>query len=253
MINPESTENIVRHIEIKAYVDDYKAISSRVAKLVADSTANRLSGLEITPVALPVNHHPIDRVQDDTFFHCRSGRLKLRSSGQYHDLIYYRRVKDYGPSESFYQSARTGNPSALRTSLTSAFGEAGRVRKFRRTYRLGQSIIHLDRVGGLGDFIEIKVELDAQQSMMNGQGTFAYAPVLATQRTSDPSPTPSSASQSSPASAARSVALSVQQAAKVVENLMDALGVDLFQLIDGAYVDLLNEQGGKVPQMTSDS
>lgn len=203
MINPENADNIVRHIEIKAYVDDYQLLCSRVANL---QHAEHLSKTT----------EPIDRVQDDTFFHCRSGRLKLRSSGQFHDLIYYRRENDYGPSESFYQTARTLNPAALRSSLTSAFGEAGRVKKFRRTYRVGHAIVHLDRVGGLGDFIEIKVELGDQMSGVS---------------------TESVSIQSVP-----SAALSARKGAQLVEHLMSALEVDLFQLVDGAYVDLINEQ-----------
>lgn len=230
MINPANVERMVRHIEIKAYVDDYQSLCTRVAELASkdntlDNRTNEQLGLNGTksPIStrLPTNNTPIDRVQDDTFFHCRSGRLKLRSSGQYHDLIYYRRENEYGPSESFYQSARTVNPAALRTSLTSAFGEAGRVKKFRRTYRIGHSIVHLDRVGGLGDFIEIKVELSAQEpaSTSGTGGTFSGAAVATTAQ-----------------------ALSASIGAQIVENLMSALGIDLFQLVDGAYVDLINER-----------
>ena len=185
---PQKSGNIVRHIEIKAYLDDYQMVCNRVAAIADEG--------------------PIDRVQNDTFFHCRSGRLKLRSSGQYHDLIYYRRENDYGPTLSFYQTARTKNPVALRTSLNSAFGELGRVKKFRRSYRVGRSLIHLDRVGGLGDFLEIKTQLDES-------------------RTATPQATGTH-----------------NEGAQIVENLMQTLGVDLFQLVDGAYVDLINERVG---------
>lgn len=183
MITTDQNSNIVRHIEVKAYLDDFQTICDRVAALADEP--------------------PIDRVQHDTFFHCQSGRLKLRSSGQLHDLIYYRRRDDYGPTESIYQTARTTNPAALRSSLNSAFGEAGRVKKFRRTYKVGNSMVHLDRVGGLGEFLEIKTEL--------------------------------SASDCSVAS---------EKAVGIVESLMTTLHVDLFQLIDGAYIDLINERKG---------
>lgn len=184
MIPTQQSEHIVRHIEVKAYLDNYQLVCDRVAALAESG--------------------PTDRVQDDTFFNCRSGRLKLRSSGQFHDLIYYRRKDDYGPTESFYQSARTNNPVALRSSLNSAFGEAGRVKKFRRSFRVSGSLIHLDRVGGLGDFLEIKTELGSVSST--------------------------------------SYTLTAEQGAQIVENLMKTLEVDLFQLIDGAYVDLINER-----------
>jgi len=230
MINPESHQNVVRHIEIKAYVDDYKSLCTRVANLAAQASPPDPS--DPSDSADPF----VDRVQNDTFFHCRSGRLKLRSSGQYHDLIYYRRDNDYGPSESFYQFARTRNPGALRTSLTSAFGEAGRVRKFRRTYRVGRSIIHLDKVSGLGDFVEIKAELGVRQP------PFQNLPVQTlpvqklpvhqqTTHTSCCAPSPLDPST-----------ISVKEGAKIVKNLMTTLDIDLFQLVDGAYVDLLNER-----------
>lgn len=222
MINPQNNKNVVRHIEIKAYVDDYQTLCARVSALASQqldssegcATSKFANGIK--SVSRVINT-PIDRVQDDTFFHCRSGRLKLRSSGQFHDLIYYRRENDYGPSESFYQSARTKNPAALRTSLTSAFGQAGRVKKFRRTYSVGGSTIHLDRVGGLGDFIEIKVELTAPET-----------PPTANSGTFSPALTPT---------------CSAEKGSRMVESLMSALDVDLFQLVDGAYIDLINERG----------
>lgn len=220
MINPNNNENIVRHVEIKAYVDNYQSLSARISQIASQQ---RHAGTS--------HNTPIDRVQDDTFFHCRSGRLKLRSSGQFHDLIYYRRENDYGPSESFYQSARTKNPAALRTSLTSAFGEAGRVKKFRRTFSIGGSIIHLDRVGGLGDFIEIKVELDSSDAAYAAEScslsSKSYSSESISCKSLSPAFTPSD---------------TVERGTQRVEKLMRMLDVDLFQLVDGAYVDLINER-----------
>lgn len=220
MINPNNNENIVRHVEIKAYVDNYQSLSARISQIASQQWHAGTS-----------HNTPIDRVQDDTFFHCRSGRLKLRSSGQFHDLIYYRRENDYGPSESFYQSARTKNPAALRTSLTSAFGEAGRVKKFRRTFSIGGSIIHLDRVGGLGDFIEIKVELDSSDAAYAAESrslsSKSYSSESISFKSLSPAFTPSD---------------TVERGTQRVEKLMRMLDVDLFQLVDGAYVDLINER-----------
>jgi len=189
MNSTDQTSNIVRHVEVKAYLDSYQTVCDRVAALA--------------------DNPPIERIQNDTFFHCRSGRLKLRSSGQLHDLIYYRRKDDYGPTESIYQIARARNPAALRSSLNSAFGEAGRVKKFRRSYRIGNSIVHLDRVGGLGDFLEIKTELGGTMSSSSSQKRDFLTP---------------------------------EKGAGIVESLMTTLNVDLFQLIDGAYIDLINER-----------
>lgn len=207
MIRSIDTEEVVRHIEIKAYVDDFHTKCANVAELAALSAQGRhdvnLYGPSDNQSETTTSE---DRVQDDTFFHCNTGRLKLRNSGHFHDLIFYRRQDDYGPSQSFYQTARAKNPVALRSSLVSAFGEAGRVKKYRRIFRVGCSVIHLDRVGGLGDFIEIKVKLGAV-------GSFS---------------------------------ISAEKGAQIVQNLMKTFDVDLFQLVDGAYVDLLNERNNNV-------
>jgi predicted adenylyl cyclase CyaB len=47
----------------------------------------------------------------------------------------------------------------LRESLTLAWGQAGRVRKQRRLFIVGRTRVHLDRVEGLGEFLELEVVL----------------------------------------------------------------------------------------------
>lgn len=215
-VNPAESSAVVHQIEVKAYLDDFDGTSDRVAAL-ADA-------------------EPEDRVQHDIFFHCRSGRLKLRSSGCFHDLIYYRRNDDYGPSESFYQCARTENPAALRTSLVSAFGEVGRVKKFRRSFKIGGSTVHLDRVGGLGDFLEIKTKLNPGTTM--GGVTMGGTTMGGT--TMRKNVKSSSSSSASP--------LTIEQGSEIVNNLMRMLEVDLFQLVDTAYIDLINERAACLPQ-----
>jgi predicted adenylyl cyclase CyaB len=103
---------------------------------------------------------PIEIPQDDTFFRCESGRLKLRAfSKEEGELIYYRRANQQGPKESFYLRSPTTAPEALRESLTLAYGQTGRVRKHRTLFLVGRTRVHLDRVEGLGDFLELEVVL----------------------------------------------------------------------------------------------
>jgi len=139
-----------RNIEIKARVADLAAVEAR-AGAIADSG-------------------PVDIAQDDTFFACPHGRLKLRelAPGQ-GQLIHYHRPDQGGPKLSDYVIAPTSDPAALREALTRAYGAAGRVRKHRRLYLAGRTRIHLDRVEGLGDFMELEVVLEAGDDTAGGE------------------------------------------------------------------------------------
>lgn len=108
-------------------------------------------------------------VQDDTFFTCPAGRLKLRAfSEDEGEVIFYRRVDERGPKESFYLRARTQEPDAMRECLALAYGQAGRFRKRRHVYWVGRTRVHLDRVDGLGDFIELEVVLEEREPVEAG-------------------------------------------------------------------------------------
>ena len=107
--------------------------------------------------------------QDDTFFAVPHGRLKLRvfadGSGE---LIHYTRPDAEGPKVSDYVISRAPEPDTLREALTRACGLLGRVRKTRLLVLQGLTRIHLDRVAGLGDFLEIEVVLRPGQTEAEG-------------------------------------------------------------------------------------
>jgi predicted adenylyl cyclase CyaB len=138
-----------RNIEIKARIADVAALA-RTAETIADSG-------------------PLEIAQDDTFFNCTSGRLKLRAfSADAGELIFYRRPDRTGPKESFYVIASTCAPDAMREALTLAYGQCGRVRKRRTLYRVGRTRIHLDEVEELGHFLELEVVLEEDESTAAG-------------------------------------------------------------------------------------
>ena len=56
----------------------------------------------------------------------------------------------------------------LRQVLAKALGIRAVVRKRRAVYFVGQTRIHLDRVEGLGVFIELEVVLDSDQDIRHG-------------------------------------------------------------------------------------
>lgn len=128
------------NMEIKARVDNLEALLPVIARLADEG--------------------PDYELQDDTFFVCDNGRLKLRVvDGGRGVLIHYRRADDLGPKPSHYEYSKTSSPDTLRSVLALAYGETGRVRKHRTVFRLGHARLHLDRVDGLGDFLELEVPI----------------------------------------------------------------------------------------------
>ena len=133
----------------------------------------RIASVEaLLPIAAALaNAGPIEIEQDDTFFRCASGRLKLRDfldgTGE---LIFYRRPDQPGPKESFYLRSATSAPGALRESLSLAYGETGRVVKHRTLLLVGRTRVHLDRVEGLGHFLELEVVLGDNEPSEAGVG-----------------------------------------------------------------------------------
>ena len=115
------------------------------------------------------DEHPQLIHQDDTFFAVPHGRLKLRVFGDGSgELIHYLRTDVLGPKRSDYVLAPVPEPESLREALTRACGLLGRVRKARILVLVGPTRIHLDRVDGLGDFLELEVTLAAGQSEAEG-------------------------------------------------------------------------------------
>ena len=169
---------MARNIEIKARIESVEAVIPKAA-ILADKG-------------------PIEIIQDDTFFACPNGRLKLRAfSSTEGELIFYRRPDQAGPKESFYLISPTSAPDVLRESLSLAYGQAGRVRKHRTLFLTGRTRIHLDRVEGLGHFLELEVVLSDGETVESGEA--------------------------------------------IAQDLMGKLGIPSTRLIEGAYVDLINQ------------
>ncbi len=133
-----------RNIEIKAHIASVEALAAKAAAIA--------------------DQGPIEIIQDDTFFSCDTGRLKLRAfSKEEGELIFYRRADQQGPKESFYLRSPTSAPETLRESLSLAYGQTGRVQKHRTLFLVGRTRVHLDRVAGLGHFLELEVMLEEHE------------------------------------------------------------------------------------------
>jgi predicted adenylyl cyclase CyaB len=138
------------NIEIKARVTDRLA-TEKSATAVADSGPQVIR-------------------QEDVFFRVRKGRLKLRFFGPRRgELIYYERENSAGPKPSKYIRFPTNRPKELQQALAKALGIAGIVGKTRHLYLVGNTRIHLDKVEGLGQFLELEVVLSARQTPRQGR------------------------------------------------------------------------------------
>ncbi|MCX7019359.1 MAG: class IV adenylate cyclase [bacterium] len=112
--------------------------------------------------------------QEDIFFLCPAGRLKLRILGENAgELIFYTRPDTAEAKQSHYDIYRMSEPQQLRKILTAALGETVTVRKRRRVYMAGQTRIHLDEVEGLGTFMELEVVLRPGQEPEEGRAIAA--------------------------------------------------------------------------------
>ena len=139
--------------EIKARIDSVDALLPLARALSDDDHLQRLH-------------------QDDTFFVAPHGRLKLRVFGDGSgELIHYLRPDADGPKLSDYLLAPVAEPETLRAVLTRACGLLGRVRKERILVLVGATRIHLDKVEGLGEFLELEVTLGEAQTEAEGIST----------------------------------------------------------------------------------
>jgi predicted adenylyl cyclase CyaB len=140
---------MARNIEIKARIASVEAMLPR-AQSLADGA----------PVVID---------QDDTFFAVKHGRVKLRSFAQVSaELIQYHRTDHADAKASDYVRVPVADADVLATALDRACGTVGRVRKRRLLLMAGQARIHLDRVEGLGDFLELEVVLRDGQTDADG-------------------------------------------------------------------------------------
>lgn len=96
--------------------------------------------------------------QVDTYFRVHEGRLKLREKDPGgSELIFYRR-EDVAEAQASDYYLAPASPE-LKALLTNAFGVIAVVDKVRSLWFWENVRIHLDRVQGLGDFIEFEAVL----------------------------------------------------------------------------------------------
>jgi len=119
--------------------------------------------------ALATEHVGLDH-QVDTYFVTARGRLKLRESslsgGQ---LVPYLRPDREGPKRSDYRVIPVEDPASLKRLLAEILGVHRVVDKEREIFLVENVRIHLDRVKGLGSFLELEAVFDGSTASESDQ------------------------------------------------------------------------------------
>lgn len=134
------------NIEIKARCGDIKKFKEKLLKL-------------------PVIFEGADK-QTDTFFKTPKGRLKLRESTLYGNLLIpYLRPDQSAPKTSDYTLIKIDDLVKTKQLLGSILGVKKIVHKERYIYHYENVRIHIDQVKDLGGFIEFEAVVDNSQNI----------------------------------------------------------------------------------------
>jgi len=127
-----------RNIEIKAKLYDWFGIYSKACRIATKSVIN-IS-------------------QKDVYYAVPKGRLKLRiENDENAELIFYERTNEAGPKLSNYRRVPVDNRILLNNLLEDTFGIRCIVEKNRTVIFSNDTRIHMDKVDGLGDYLELEV------------------------------------------------------------------------------------------------
>lgn len=94
--------------------------------------------------------------QMDTYFRVPFGRLKVREGRIENALISYERPNEPRARKSRVEILPLPRRNSLKAVLEAALGVLVVVKKRREIYFVGSVKIHLDRVPGLGKFVEVE-------------------------------------------------------------------------------------------------
>ena len=94
--------------------------------------------------------------QVDTYFRVPKGRLKIREGRIENSLIFYRRTNVARARRSTVEMMLLPRRNSVRAILSAALGILAVVDKRREIYFVKNVKIHLDRVRGLGKFLEVE-------------------------------------------------------------------------------------------------
>ncbi len=106
--------------------------------------------------------HGVDH-QIDTYFFSPKGRLKLRQGNIENNLIFYQRPNGSAPKHSQVLLYAPHDTAVLHELLTNALPVRVVVDKKRDIYFIENVKFHIDRVLGLGSFVEIEAIAETEE------------------------------------------------------------------------------------------
>jgi len=137
----------MKNLEIKAAAEDLPGLRRALRQLGARRVPK-----------------PLDQV--DWYFATPRGRLKLRhrKGARSAELIFYVRADSAKARLSEYQKLPVADVPGVLRLLRAMFTPGACVRKRRDLWLFGETRVHLDRVAGLGTFVEIEVPYARSQA-----------------------------------------------------------------------------------------
>jgi predicted adenylyl cyclase CyaB len=112
------------------------------------------------------------QAQEDIYYKVNNGRLKLRIiNRKTGNLIHYFRSNANGKKVSSYTISETNTPKELNKILSSLYGVLVKVKKVREITIINNVRIHVDKVIGLGNYLEIEIifnSITSAEKTMNG-------------------------------------------------------------------------------------
>jgi adenylate cyclase class 2 len=111
-----------------------------------------------TYISVKKNPRMFSESQKDIYYNVSKGRLKLRIiDGKRGTLIFYERKEKTGKRISNYLLAETGNPAELDNIMRKLYKVLVIVNKKREIYIANNVRIHVDKVRGLGNYLEFEI------------------------------------------------------------------------------------------------
>ena len=125
-----------RNLELKIKLDDYNQALAEAEKIGAEEFAFLK--------------------QKDVYYRTEKGLLKLRIMPEHSEFIFYNRNEDKGERWSDYHLLKINNEENPEEFFNRIFDILTVVEKERKVLMYDNTRIHLDKVKGLGEFLELE-------------------------------------------------------------------------------------------------